>query len=156
MANCTLLFLRKNDEILLGMKKRGFGAGRWNGIGGKIDPNETVEQALVRECQEEIGVKPISYIKVAYHNFINDFAIKSWNQQVHVYFCDAWDGVPIETEEMVPRWFRICDIPYKIMWPSDQMWLPLILEGKKIKTDFNFDKHDEILTAVLHVLKEFQ
>ncbi len=47
----TLLFLRKNNHILLAMKKRGFGADRWNGVGGKLEPGETIEQALVRECQ---------------------------------------------------------------------------------------------------------
>ncbi|MEJ0073651.1 MAG: NUDIX domain-containing protein [Candidatus Saccharibacteria bacterium] len=64
----TLLLLRRNDEVLLAMKKRGFGAGRWNGVGGKLDPGETVEQALVRECQEEIGVTPTEYHRVAEHD----------------------------------------------------------------------------------------
>ena len=54
----TLLFLLKENQILLGMKKRGFGAGKYNGIGGKLEPDETVEQAMVRETQEEIGVTP--------------------------------------------------------------------------------------------------
>ena len=44
----TLLFVRKDDEILLGMKKRGFGTGKWNGFGGKIEAGETIEQAAVR------------------------------------------------------------------------------------------------------------
>lgn len=55
----TLLFLVRDDEILLAMKKRGFGANRYNGVGGKLDPGETVEQTLVRESEEEISVKPI-------------------------------------------------------------------------------------------------
>lgn len=57
----TLLFLIKDDHVLLAMKKRGFGAGNWNGVGGKIEAGESIEQALVRECQEEIGVTPISW-----------------------------------------------------------------------------------------------
>jgi len=48
----TLLFLIKEDQILLAMKKRGFGMGRFNGVGGKIEPGETIEQAMIRECQE--------------------------------------------------------------------------------------------------------
>ena len=50
----TVVFLIRENQVLLAMKKRGFGEGKWNGVGGKLDPGETVEQALVRECQEEI------------------------------------------------------------------------------------------------------
>jgi hypothetical protein len=44
----TLLFARRPGQVLLGMKKRGFGAGKWNGFGGKIEAEETCEQAAVR------------------------------------------------------------------------------------------------------------
>jgi NADH pyrophosphatase NudC (nudix superfamily) len=67
--NRTLLFLQKDDQILLAMKKRGFGSDRYNGVGGKLEPGETIEQALIRECQEEIEVTPLSYRKVAEHDF---------------------------------------------------------------------------------------
>ena len=40
------------------MKKRGFGANRWNGVGGKMEANDTtIEETAKRETQEEIGVK---------------------------------------------------------------------------------------------------
>ena len=44
----TLLFVVESDRVLLGMKKRGFGAGRWNGFGGKVDLDETIEEAAKR------------------------------------------------------------------------------------------------------------
>jgi 8-oxo-dGTP diphosphatase/2-hydroxy-dATP diphosphatase len=44
-------------RILLGMKKRGFGMGKWNGFGGKVEPAETVEDAALRELEEEAGLK---------------------------------------------------------------------------------------------------
>lgn len=55
----TLLFVRRANpetgakEVLLGMKKRGFGQGKWNGFGGKVEPGETVEAAALRELEEE-------------------------------------------------------------------------------------------------------
>jgi 8-oxo-dGTP diphosphatase len=152
MASCTLLFLRKDDKILLAMKKRGFGAGLWNGVGGKVDPGETVEQAMVRECQEEINVTPKNFVKVAYHDFTNDAATESWQQQVHVYLCDQWEGEPTETEEMAPKWFAITDIPYTEMWQDDQMWLPLVLQDKKVTGTFSFDEHNDILSATITVV----
>lgn len=44
----TLAFIRKEDRILLGMKKRGFGVGRWNGFGGKVHSDEMILQAAKR------------------------------------------------------------------------------------------------------------
>lgn len=44
----TLAFIRNNDNILLGMKKRGFGVGRWNGFGGKVNSDETILEAAKR------------------------------------------------------------------------------------------------------------
>src|SRR5690606_10332747 len=91
MTDCTLLFLIKDDEILLAMKKRGFGADRWNGVGGKIEPGETEEQALVRECQEEIEVTPVKFEKVAVHDFTFPPGVTD-KQTIHVYLCTEWHG----------------------------------------------------------------
>jgi mutator protein MutT len=143
----TLLLLRRGDEVLLAMKKRGFGSGRWNGVGGKLDPGETIEQALVRECQEEISVTPTAYAKVAEHDFILDSeGAESWHMFVHTYVCTEWDGEPVETEEMAPKWFDISDIPYDDMWQDDRYWMPQVFAGKKLKTVFTFDKDDKLLT----------
>jgi 8-oxo-dGTP pyrophosphatase MutT (NUDIX family) len=52
------VFCRRQQpsEILLGMKKRGFGMNKWNGFGGKVEVNETIPQAAARELQEECGL----------------------------------------------------------------------------------------------------
>ena len=56
MRDCTLCFVRKDDKILLGMKKRGFGKGKYNGFGGKKEDNETIHDAAIRELREESGI----------------------------------------------------------------------------------------------------
>ena len=154
MQQCTLLFLRKDDQILLAMKKRGFGANLWNGVGGKVNSNETLHEALIRECQEEIGVTPIDFAQIATHDFINDAATEPWKQQVHVFFCDTWDGEPTESEEMAPQWYNVAEIPYDTMWQDDQMWLPLALKGRKIRSTFSFDQNDDILSASISMVSE--
>jgi len=143
----TLLFLRRGDEVLLAMKKRGFGAGRWNGVGGKLDPGETIEQAMIRECQEEIGITPVEYHKIVEHDFILDSEGQDpWHMYGHTYICTEWEGEPVETEEMAPQWFKIGDIPYDEMWQDDRYWMPQVFDGKLLKTIFTFDENDNMLT----------
>lgn len=152
MKICTLLFLFRNDEILLAKKKRGFGAGHWNGVGGKIEPNETIEQATIRECQEEIGVTPKQLEKVAVHDFI--FPEDTENIKVHTFITKSWEGEPHETEEMAPQWFNVSDIPYTQMWDDDIVWLPLVLQGKKLKTAFTFDMDNRMEKAYLEIIEK--
>lgn len=151
---CTLLFLKRGDEILLAMKKRGFGSGRYNGVGGKIEPNETIEQALLRECQEEIGVTPMNYWQVAEHDFIQKESDEPWRMYVHAYICDEWQGEPHETEEMAPEWFKVEDIPYDRMWQDDEFWLPQVLAGNKVHGQFTFDEKDNMLTHDVRIVDQ--
>ncbi len=153
---CTLLFLRRGDEILLAMKKRGFGAGRYNGVGGKLDEGESIEQALAREAREEIEVVPMNYWQVAEHDFLYPKDGEVTKQMYsHVYFCDEWQGDPSETEEMKPEWFKISDIPYEQMWADDKLWLPQVLAGEKVYGEFTFNEDDTILTHDVRFVETF-
>ncbi len=44
----TLLFVLEPGRVLLGLKKRGFGVGRWNGFGGKVEVGESIEEGAIR------------------------------------------------------------------------------------------------------------
>lgn len=127
MKHVTLLFLRRDNQVLLAMKKRGFGADKWNGVGGKVEAGETYEQGARRECQEEIGVTPRQLNNVGELHF---FDLPDVEHYCHVYVVDDWAGEPVETEEMRPQWFDVTAIPYAQMWPDDEFWLPLLLAGK--------------------------
>ena len=129
----------KEDKILLAMKKRGFGVGRWNGVGGKPKDGEAIEAATVREAEEEIGVK----IKTEHLEKVAELSFffpdkEEWNQTVHVFLARSWDGDPVESEEMRPSWFSHADIPFHQMWPDDIHWLPAVLSGNKLKGEFHF------------------
>lgn len=140
----NLLFLIRDGEILLAMKKRGTGMGKWNGVGGKVVDGETVEAATVRECQEEIGVTPLALEKVAELDF--QIPSQDFHNYTHVYFCRDWKGEPVETEEMAPTWFALGSIPYQAMWLDDQHWLPRVLQGERLRGWFLFDEHECIST----------
>ena len=142
MRNATLCFLIKENknkitDIFLAMKKRGFGKGRWNGTGGKVKSSETIEECAVRETEEETKVKITNFHKIAEIKFYFPHN-QDWNQLVHIYFATQWKGVPKETEEMKPHWFKVGKIPYDKMWPDDIYWLPKALQKQLLKGKFVF------------------
>lgn len=149
MRNVTLCFPVKGkpiNEIYIGMKKRGFGAGKYNGFGGKVEPGEGIIDAAIREVLEEIGIKtnPSGMIKVAEIEFIFPYREDDkWNQLVHVYFIDKWTGQPKESDEMTVEVFNPSKIPYNKMWQPDKEWLPVVLKDKKIRAKFIFAKDNE-------------
>jgi mutator protein MutT len=155
MQQLTLLFLVRGNEVLLAMKKRGFGEGKWNGIGGKVDEGESILDALVRECQEEIGVTPLEYKKSAeilfdeFHNQIRK------QLRVYVFTCDMWRGKPVESEEMKPKWFAKDSLPYDQMWADDPYWLPKILDGKKLLCKFKLSENGKIISSKVLEVENF-
>ncbi len=150
MKQATLCFLVDSNngkpKVLLGMKKRGFGKGKWNGFGGKPAENESIEQAALRELKEEAIVETTEkeLQKMAEIDFV--FSGKpDWNQLVHVFVAKKWTGIPKETEEMKPQWFETKKIPFHQMWQDDLHWLPIVLNGKKIKAAFLFKEDNETI-----------
>lgn len=139
----TLCLIHQHPNILLGMKKRGFGAGRWNGFGGKVAAGETTEEAAKREIKEEAGIEAEKLNKVGILEF--EFRGDSEILQVHIFKTNHFLGEPTESEEMKPRWFSVDQIPFDEMWPDDKLWVPLFLKGKKFKGKFLFGESDIIL-----------
>lgn len=134
----TLCMVVQDRMILLGMKKKGFGVGRWNGFGGKVEEGETIEQAAYRETKEEAGIQPSGMEKVGIIDF--EFENDPKVLEVHIFRVTNFTGEPTESEEMKPQWFNVNEIPYNEMWSDDIYWLPLMLQGKKFKGTFFFDK----------------
>lgn len=155
MQKLTLLFLVRNDEVLLAMKKRGFGEGKWNGIGGKVDEGESVIEALIREAQEEISITPVNYMKHAEIIFDEFHNHKRRQLEVHTYICNRWDGIPTESEEMRPRWFNRNELPYEQMWADDPYWLPQVLTGNKLRCEFKLSKTGKIISAQVLEVENF-
>lgn len=146
----TLCIIHNHPQILLGMKKRGFGAGRWNGFGGKVEPGESIEDAARRELWEEAGIKAVGIEKMGQIEF--EFKGDPVALEVHIFKAGNFEGQPAESEEMKPQWFHVNDVPLDSMWPDDKYWLPLFLEGKKFKGRFVFEGQDKIIDHKLEIL----
>lgn len=153
----TLCFVLEDGKILLAMKKRGFGTGKYNGYGGKVQENETIEQAAVREFMEEscLSADEKDLRKVGELDFYFPYNPK-FDQTVHVYIVTKYSGIPKETEEMAFEWFRIEEIPYSKMWDDDKHWMPLMLQGKKIKGAFKFkEENGESIVDLKEISENF-
>ena len=137
-----VLLLNRNPptEVLLGFKKVGFGQGKYTGIGGKVESDESVLDTAIRELAEETGVQlqPACLQHVAVLDFI--FPNKpAWSQSVYVFTATTDHQKPEESDEMIPKWFSIADIPYDQMWADGRYWLPRILRGETFYARFIFE-----------------
>ena len=149
----TLCYVYQAPNMLLGMKKRGFGAGRWNGFGGKVAPDETVEQAARRESLEEAGITVTDLQKVGVLEFVS-VARPGEKLEVHIFKTDTFAGTPVESEQMLPQWFPVADVPFASMWSSDPYWFSLMLEDKKFTGSFLFGEDDVVLEHEVKVVDE--
>ncbi|MBI2112399.1 8-oxo-dGTP diphosphatase [Candidatus Woesearchaeota archaeon] len=144
MKQATLCIIREENKILLGLKKRGFGEGKYNGFGGKVMNGESIIDAAIRELQEESGLIGMRLENVGELSF--HFPHKSdWNQIVYLFVVHEYSGRLEESEEMKPVWFSLNNIPFEKMWDDDQYWLPAILEGKKIQGKFTFKEDNKTI-----------
>lgn len=132
----NLCFIMRNGRILLIRKKRGLGAGKINGPGGRLEKGETAIEAAIRETQEEIGVTPLGLEQVG--ELLFQF-VDGYKLHVTVFAADDCSGQLVETDEAMPMWTDLSKIPYDEMWQDDPHWLPLAIERKRFKGYFVFE-----------------
>jgi ADP-ribose pyrophosphatase YjhB (NUDIX family) len=156
-ATLVLIIDSESKKITLAMKKRGFGKGKFNGFGGKVEAGESIEHGAAREVLEETENNPseenIQKLMKELEKFgILDFHFhdvpqeKGWNQSVHVFIIKNFEFEIKESEEMRPKVFSFDQIPYDQMWKDDLYWLPAVLKGMFVRAAFVFDnKGDEII-----------
>jgi len=148
----TLCLVVDSKKILLGMKKRGWGEGRWNGFGGKVEEGETIEEAAKRELLEESGICANNLEKKGVVNF--EYLDDGKLMEVHIFKVCGYSGTITESEEMMPQWFDVFEIPFDQMWPDDLHWLPVFLKDKNFKGKFVFENKDKIISHELEILND--
>lgn len=142
----TLLFVVRDGAVLLIHKKRGIGAGKINGPGGRVGPGETPLAAAMREVEEELRVTPRDVVKVGEVLFhvLDGVAIR-----IHVFRAEDVDGVPQETDEAGPLWAAVDRMPFDRMWQDDRHWFPHLLAGRPFEARAVFAGDDLIDCEVL-------
>ena len=131
----TLMFVIQEGSVLLIRKKRGLGAGKINGPGGRLEGNETPKECAIRETQEELLINPIN-VRSAGELFFH--AEDMPRVHGHVFVATDFEGTPSETDEAIPHWFLFDNIPFDEMWDDDRLWLPRVLKGESVRGYFTF------------------
>jgi len=143
----TLMFIVRDGQVLLIEKKRGLGAGKINGPGGKIEPGETPLQAAIRETQEELCITPHAPRKLGELWFaMSDHP----DILCHVFCAEQFSGTPTETAEATPLWAAVDAIPYHRMWADDRLWLPLLLDQQAFLGRFMFEEETMLWSDIQH------
>lgn len=143
----TLLFVRRDDEVLLIRKQRGLGAGKINAPGGRLEAGESPLEAARRETIEEVCVEPLD---VRAHGELRFQFVDGYALHCHVFVADGHRGEPTVTVEAVPMWVRADALPFEEMWADDELWVPHVLAGRHVDGRFVFDG-DTLLDVDLRV-----
>lgn len=144
---CLLLDETPPRSLLLGLKKTGFGQGKYVGFGGKIEAGETIVQAAARELAEETGLHvALPDLKQVAHLTFRFPARPAWDHLVHVFLTRSWSGQSAESGEVRPAWFRVDALPFPQMWDDAAYWLPPILAGQRLRGHFVFDDDNDTVS----------
>ena len=144
----TLLFIVRDGRVLLIRKKRGLGAGKINGPGGKLDPGETPLECAVRETEEELCVRATGVSEVGRLSF---HFVDGMRLYCHVFRADHCLGEAQETDEAIPHWTPVEAIPFDEMWADDREWFHLLLEHRKFEGFFDFDGDEMLSCRIMEV-----
>lgn len=144
----SLCFVQGEGKVLMIRKKRGLGAGKINGPGGRLEPGETALEAAIRETQEEVGVTPLHLTQRGelHFQFTNGLAL-----HCVVFLAEGCNGEVMESDEAIPYWMEPSAIPYHDMWADDIHWLPGMLEGGSFRGYFHFDEEIMLSKEVIWI-----
>jgi ADP-ribose pyrophosphatase YjhB (NUDIX family) len=150
----TLAIIHQPPKILLWMKKKNFGTGKYNGFGGGggVEAEESLEKSVIRETLEEANIKIINPELVG--KILFQFQTKEQDHLVYFFKVKEYLGVPKESEEMTVTWFNENYIPYEKMLEDDKYWLPMLLTSKKFIGNFIFNKDFKISKYKLKEVEE--
>jgi 8-oxo-dGTP diphosphatase len=112
-------------RILLAQRPEGKSmAGLWEFPGGKVEPGETPEAALVRELHEELGIEtwdsclaPLTFASHGYPDF---------HLLMPLFACRKWDGIPQVERRSALAWVRRRDLRDYPMPPADEPLIPIL------------------------------
>ncbi|QXT40085.1 8-oxo-dGTP diphosphatase MutT [Gymnodinialimonas ceratoperidinii] len=121
----AVALIDRDGRVLLAQRPEGKSmAGLWEFPGGKVEPGETPEAALIRELQEELGIDtwasclaPLTFASHAYESF---------HLMMPLFACRKWEGIPQSREGQALKWVRASELRDYPMPPADIPLIPIL------------------------------
>lgn len=128
MKLTTLCYIEKDGAWLMlhrTKKKVDCNAGKWIGVGGKVEEGESPDDCLVREVREETGLELESYRLRGVVTFVSD----EWEtEQMFLYTATPCEGEPITCDEGELAYIPISEVFDLNLWKGDRVFLHLLCE----------------------------
>jgi 8-oxo-dGTP diphosphatase len=141
MKLATLCYIRHKGKTLMLhriKKKNDMHQGKWNGLGGKLEPGETPEECVIREVREESGLIIKSPVMKGFLTFPGFDGFDDW--YVFVYVVDNFEGEMIDSNEGVLKWIPDGDLEKLEVWEGDRMFMKWILQPHFFSAKFLYEK----------------
>ena len=128
MKNTTLCYIQRGDQYLMLhriKKKNDLNEGKWIGVGGKCEEDESPEECLLRECREETGLKLTGYRYRGLVTFVSD---KWEGEYMHLFTAEGFTGQVGPCNEGVLEWLDKKALRSLNLWEGDHIFLDLLEE----------------------------
>ncbi|MCR4707128.1 MAG: 8-oxo-dGTP diphosphatase [Clostridiales bacterium] len=129
MLETSLCYLSQGNQVLMlhrVSKKDDVNAGKWVGVGGKLEPGETPEACALREIREETGLTPTS---LRYRGIV-DFRSEGWEERMHLFTGETSSGSLSDCDEGKLAWVERETMLSLPIWEGDRIFLRLIAEDE--------------------------
>ena len=126
MKNTTLCYIEQDDSYLMlhrVKKHQDPNAGKWIGVGGKFEENESPDECLLREVREETGLTLTRWKCRGIVTFVSD----EWpTEYMHLFTADEFTGHLTDCSEGELTWIKKEDVPSLNLWQGDRVFLELL------------------------------
>lgn len=136
----TLCYVRSGGRTLMlyrNRKPNDYHEGKYNGLGGKVEPGESPEQCMKREVQEESGLIPLNWRLNGMITFPTFDGTNDW--YVFVFTITEYEGELIDSPEGELHWIADTDLDGLNLWEGDRVFLPWLSEPGFFSARFVYD-----------------
>lgn len=148
----TLCYIERENEYLMlhrVSKANDVNQGKWIGVGGKFEADESPEECMLREVREETGLTACSW---RYRGIVTFVSARSETEYMHLFTIDAWEGSIRDCDEGKLEWIdreKLFELPH---WAGDEIFLSLICDQDTpfFSLKLVYDASDTLMSASLN------